>query len=419
MKLKFQDIYNSYLGVFSSLFFFAPKMVGLLVVLLLVVTVVGAIRKEMKFQFQWVFVFPALLYLAYLIGILFTDHMNLAKGYAENKLAFLVLPALFSFKPSFRLSIGHVLIGASTGIFITSVIGIFNSIGCIQDGGLLKNCLTSVNISPLHHPTYYATFILVINYGIWWALKRKKPLMNLKWIIPFTIFSGMIFILCMSLAAMLCLAILIVVHLLRWIKNRFGKILFWSSAIISPVVLILFLSNFPIIKDEVNYTKGSVSAYMKDPVVWVNSKPGYKTGNEVRLVMWTVTVLEIMDHPLGVGTGNVDEALSKRLERHGQVELAEQDESGSIRYNPHNQLLQTGLELGIIGALLLITFLVLALRIARKHKNSFLMVIVLSLFVNGVFESMLQRQSGIIFYMFWICLMVIYSITEEKPTESA
>lgn len=418
MKFKFADIYNIYLGLFAGLFFFLPKMVGLLVILLVLLTLYGGIKKELKFNLTPLFIFPILLYLAYLTGILFTDHLNLAKGYAENKLAFLMLPLIFSFRPQFRYRISFPLIGAAVGIVISSILGIVNAFSCLNDGGVLLNCITSVNISPIHHPTYYATFILVITFGIWWARKREEPYMDLRWVIPFSILASIIFVLSMSLAAMLCLAILICVLVLRWIRMRFGQKVFWISTVLSPIVLIVFLSNFPVIKDEVNYTKGSIAAYWKDPVTWVNSKPGYKTGNEVRLVMWTVTVLEIVDHPFGVGTGNVDEALSNRLTRHGQLELAKQDDSGSIRYNPHNQFLQTGLELGILGALLLILFIVGSIRISAIYKNSFLMVIGISLVVNAVFESMLQRQSGIIFYMFWICFMVIFVMTDQKRSET-
>ncbi|TNF49912.1 MAG: O-antigen ligase domain-containing protein [Bacteroidetes bacterium] len=418
MKFKFADIYNVYLGLFAGLFFFLPKMVGLLVVLLVLLTLYGGIKKELKFKLTPLFVFPVLLYLAYLTGILFTDHMNLAKGYAENKLAFLILPLIFSFRPQFENRISFPLIGSAAGIVISSIMGIGNAFSCLNDGGLLMNCITSVNISPIHHPTYYATFILVITFGIWWARKREEPYLDLRWVIPFSVFASIIFVLSMSLAAMLCLAILICVLVLRWIKNRFGKKIFWVSTMLSPIVLIFFLSNFPVINDEVNYTKSSIAAYWKGPVAWVNSKPGYKTGNEVRLVMWTVTVLEIVDHPFGVGTGNVDEALSSRLSRHGQLELAKQDDSGSIRYNPHNQFLQTGLELGILGALLLILFIAGAIRKASFYRNSFLMVIGISLVVNAVFESMLQRQSGIIFYMFWICFMVIFAMTDQKRSET-
>jgi O-antigen ligase len=146
----------------------------------------------------------------------------------------------------------------------------------------------------------------------------------------------------------------------------------------------------------------------------VLKKTGYKTGNEVRLVMWTVTLEEIAKHPLGVGTGNVDAHLSQRLKQYGQLDLAKQDEHDAIQYNPHNQFLQTGLEIGLFGLFVLLFFIVQTWRLARTYKSYLLMAVVASLVVNSLFESMLQRQSGIVFYAFWICLLTVISVTNTK-----
>jgi hypothetical protein len=42
------------------------------------------------------------------------------------------------------------------------------------------------------------------------------------------------------------------------------------------------------------------------------------------------------------------------------------------------------------------------------------MAVVASLVVNSLFESMLQRQSGIVFYAFWMCLLTLISVTNTK-----
>lgn len=415
--MTFERLYNLLLSLLAGVFFFFPRISGLVIGIILLTVLYGTFKKEFQFKFSKTFLFPVLLYLAFIIGIIFTDHMNLALGYAENKLALLVFPLIFSFQPTFKLRVSHILIGSAIGLSIASLYGIYHSISCLQEGGLILNCITSVGISPIHHPTYFASFILIINFGIWWARKRNEPLMSLKWMIPFTVFMAVIFMLCLSLAAMLSVAILSVVLVLRWIRNKYGKTVFWISTILSPVVLIIFLFSFPVIKDDVKNTKRSITAYISDPIGYVEAKTGYKSGNEVRLIMWTVTTLEIMDHPFGVGTGNTDAVLSERLTRHGQVDLAKKSEDGTIKYNPHNQYLQTALELGIIGALLLILFLTSSIRMALRRKNAFLLVIPLSLMINTIFESMLQRQSGIVFYLFWICLMLLFVNAERNRND--
>jgi O-antigen ligase len=107
------------------------------------------------------------------------------------------------------------------------------------------------------------------------------------------------------------------------------------------------------------------------------------------------------------------------LKHYGQFDLAKQDEHGAIQYNPHNQFLQTGLEIGILGLLALLLVVGVSWRIARQHKNYLLMAVLTSLVLNSLFESMLQRQSGIVFYSFWICVLVMMSTPylKEKVSE--
>jgi O-antigen ligase len=416
-EAAYHRYYQLALGLFAGLFFVAPKLVGLGVVLLILVLLLGAVLKHLVFRFRPMFLLPVALYLAYLTGILFTNHPVLANGYAESKLSFLIFPVIFSFVPKNGIQLRGSIIGAAIGIVITGIIGILNSMEVFRSGGGLISSFLSVNISPLHHPSYFATSILVITFGLWYFYKEKESWISLKWLVPFTLFATVIFILCLSLAAMLFLTLVFIVLILSFIRSRWGKVPFIAVLVMAPLLVWGLLSFLPGIRDEVNNTKVSVGKFLKSPEGFVIGKPGDKTGNEVRLVMWTVTCYEIMDHPFGVGTGNVDEHLSERLEHYGQKDLAKQDENGGIRYNPHNQFLQTALEIGVPGMLLLIAFIVGTLWIAHSRKDPFFQVLVYSLLINSLFESMLQRQSGIIFYSFWICLMVVYSFNQSKTAE--
>jgi O-antigen ligase len=75
------------------------------------------------------------------------------------------------------------------------------------------------------------------------------------------------------------------------------------------------------------------------------------------------------------------------------------------QYNPHNQFLQITLEIGILGILLFFSLFVIGFKIAYKHGNWILAIVLFNLFFNSIFESMLQRQSGIVFYTLLICLI--------------
>jgi hypothetical protein len=43
-----------------------------------------------------------------------------------------------------------------------------------------------------------------------------------------------------------------------------------------------------------------------------------------------------------------------------------------------------------------------------------LLILSASLAFNGLFESMLQRQSGIVFYSFWSVLLVVWSFQNQQ-----
>ena len=130
--------------------------------------------------------------------------------------------------------------------------------------------------------------------------------------------------------------------------------------------------------------------------------------------MWTVSIKTWAKHPFGVGTGNVDEYLSKELMHVGQFELAKLDQNFEIKYNPHNQFLQIGIELGIIGIIVFLWSLFQTIKIGFRSQNWLLIFLVFCLIFNCLFESMLQRQTGIVFFIFWICLLVVYS-TSTNP----
>ncbi len=412
--LSFANVYRIYLGVFSFLFFCVPNLTSLGVILFIPIVLTGIYRKELRFHFQWTMMLLIAVYLIYLIGIFFTDNMYLASLYAENKLSFLIFPLLFLFRPTFTLSYVSLLMGSTLGILGASIIGILSAYGCYANGGELRTCFTSVYISTLHHPTYFSTFIALVVFGVWGAFLRKEPFFKVSWILPFSLFALIMFTLCLSLSAFLFVAILAAAIVLRWILNRYGKKVYRAFLLASPLIISLFLVLMPGLRNDVRYTYSTVKKYMHDPKGFLSGKTGYNTGNEVRLVMWTVTMEEIAKYPLGVGTGNVDAHLSHRLKQYGQLDLAKQDEHGAIQYNPHNQFLQTCLEIGIFGLFVLLLFIGQTWRLARTYKNYLLMALVASLVVNSIFESMLQRQSGIVFYAFWMCLLTLISISNTK-----
>ena len=71
------------------------------------------------------------------------------------------------------------------------------------------------------------------------------------------------------------------------------------------------------------------------------------------------------------------------------------------KLNAHNQYLQTALSIGFFGLIVLLISLFLPFVDSFKNGNFLLIIFLLIISFNFLFESMLERQSGVVFYAFF------------------
>lgn len=119
-----------------------------------------------------------------------------------------------------------------------------------------------------------------------------------------------------------------------------------------------------------------------------------------------------LQRPLfGYGASRYRAALAERYEADGY-------EYGAKRVqNAHNQYLETVLSVGSFGLLLLLVFFLLPLWRAWKGRRYFLPALLMSTIVciNLLFESMLERQMGLLFIGYFMTLIVLLiNIQENK-----
>jgi O-antigen ligase len=208
---------------------------------------------------------------------------------------------------------------------------------------------------------------------------------------------------CMSLAGLLFLFLFFLSAFIHYISSKIGvkKTLLFTA--LGPIVLYGLILITPPLKSQWEEAKKVTVDFVYNPTTFIKDPLNSQKGSGVRLIMWTIATHVLAEHPLGVGTANVDDYLFIKLIKLKQHTLAQ------MHYNPHNQYLQTGIEIGVFGLLVLLILLFRTTRMAMKQRNYLLLFVVLNLAFNMLFESMLQRQSGVIFYTFWICLLVVYS----------
>lgn len=126
------------------------------------------------------------------------------------------------------------------------------------------------------------------------------------------------------------------------------------------------------------------------------------TGSSIRLfqarVFWEL-LQEEKKHFFGYGFNSSQEQIKAK---HIQYNLY----PGFHNYNFHNQYLQTMAELGIIGLLSLGFIFINFLKIPFKSRSLFSILTAVVFLVLFLTESYLVRQRGIVYFLFYYCLII-------------
>lgn len=413
--LNAERIFALCLGLFSFLIISFPKLVAPALLIIALSILYLYIQKKITWKMYPTHLLFILLYSAYIIGIYFAFQISDGLKYAEYKLVFLIIPLLFSFKPLFKINITPAVAGLLLGVLLNTVKGAIASYTCVVAGGETMNCWTSSWFSYIHHPSYFSSFIIIAIGGIWLVFYKKRKYFKSLLLLLTTIICLCSYMLCFSLAGLLFLFLVIGVLVMYYLVKKFNVLIAFTIGVATLLVSSYLLFQTPKFQVEFQEMKTSNQAYFSDTDEFLYSKGNgaYIMGNEIRLIMWTLSSQLIIEHPFGVGTGNVDYYMAQKLKKYKMDHVIEH------KYNPHNQFLQTTLEIGVLGLFLYLGILISALVIAYRNKSFFLILIVSALVFHSLFESMLQRQSGVVFYTFWIVLMVTSLTSEYKSLEDS
>ncbi len=397
------------LGLFALLSVAVPNLTSVSILILAIFIILAYVKKSISFQWNKLTQLFTVLYLVYLIGVLFTDNTEIASKYLEYKLSFIIFPFLLSFKYKNRdFTIKWPIIGLILGVLIAGVYGVVNAFICQSNGG--ESCFVTVSISPVHHPTYFMTYVVLAISGAWYGRSKKWKFFSLYWIVPYTVLGVLLHTYALSFSGLLFLILVFGAILLYFIYKKFGKVPAIILVVLFPIIAFVAIKKIPSIRGEYEGSVKYVAAFVDNPTQFIKDRDPGMSGSEQRLVMWLVSIEQIKEHPFGAGTGNVDDVLGDRLRELGRNELAKKN------LNPHNQYLQTTVEIGFSGLIVLLSIIILVFIYAMRNKNWLLLLVISSLAFNSLFESMLQRQSGIVFYTFWICLLLLL-IKKQPETE--
>ena len=394
-----------------GLFFISPKSSSLVVVLLIILTGFAIAKKQVSFVFEPLFLAFILFYLAYVVGAIATHHPNEAFHYFERKLSLLLFPLIFSFRYKEPLDLRKITLGMVGGALAVFVLGVIHSTQIYKTTHDFNNSFGSVSFSYIHHPTYLAAMTTIVLLFVREGYKQKWKGFSIYFLLGCFILTSLTLLFCFSFAGILFFMLVFAVVILKWIYQRVNRGVFVFFMVLIPLIPILAYKSNIHVQIEMDEAFIDLKNYLHDPEhVYVRAKEN-GSGNNIRLLMWTVSTQEFLAHPFGAGTANVDDVLAARLKIHDLDEIA------SRNLNPHNQYLQVAVEIGIVGLLLFLSIFYLAFKKAKMIRSSVLFWLTLSLLFNSLFESMLQRQSGVVFYTFVICLLSVYPKMKVQENE--
>lgn len=322
---------------------------------------------------------------------------------SEIKLSILVFPLAFfisnhNFKNSYRSIFKSFIEGALTAILLC----VFNA--CINYY-YEKNIEVFFydRLSLFAHASYfsmYLNFAIALLYYFWFTPSKKdyiKPIVNFSLSIIFSLFILM-------LSSKTGIFTLLMIHLsagfywfIQYNKVKQG--------------LVLIISIFSIISLSLYYSPSVLNriTLMIDSVVNYDDNPN--TSTKIRLVAWKESYSLIKEKPIfGYGVGDVSNVLTNKYNERGFFELADK------HLNSHNQFIQLLIGSGIVGFFYFLYLITIPFFRNLSSSQSFIYALFTILIIlNFMTESMLETQSGVIFFSFFITLF--YCISYPKETK--
>lgn len=246
------------------------------------------------------------------------------------------------------------------------------------------------------HPSYLAMYVIIsvfISFESWfdYSINIRQ---RIFWLIASLILLISIYFLS-SRAGFLAIVITIPFYFYHKLKNRQkGKVILIS-------VLLFFLVSIPILRT--NERIGVLLDQIYDGTLTKN------VSQDGRILIWESSFKIIRNNLfLGVGTGDVRTELVKEYKLIGDEDLI------NSQYNAHNQFIEILLENGIVGLVLFLTIIGFMIYKAIADKNLLFGVFIITVLVFFMFETVLYRLSGVVFFSLFTFFLLFIPKSEVK-----
>ncbi|MEP7263551.1 MAG: O-antigen ligase family protein [Bacteroidota bacterium] len=377
---------------------FSSWMASLVLAFLFVLCLIYKISEKKFLRFSsFVMLWLILFYLLHVTGLLYTENYSYAGLDLQIKLSFLLMPLLIDQIPLPASAFRRLTRSFIAGCTLFSLILLVNAVMeyYIWHNGSSFFYTDFCSLQHVAYLTLYincALFFLADEFFRLPGYRLRNRYLLVLWMIFLVIIITLLASRTAQMAALVSVSLYL--FLLRRKTSRFASSLTFSG--ITAVAMILI---FLLISGNRNRFDNPVS----QPVPITNNIDVNESStiqHNVRFEVWKNTLEVYRQHPvLGVGTGDIKDALNR------QYELAGFREGLEFNLSPHNQFLHTLLVLGIPGIITLLLIFGLAARNAVIHHNLLIPVLLIAVFINCMTEGILEKQAGVLFFTFFLIVL--------------
>ncbi len=354
-----------------------------------------------KSQRFYIFLLP-ILYLLYALSVFYSENISEAFFNLEIKLSLLAFPIIFLLQIRLltNANITKILLSFVYGTIVSSVICFTNGVfKYIQTNDFYTSFLYKY-LSIFHHTSYFSMYVnfAIIILLILFFIKKISGLKVLSFV-PFLIIISWLL---MSRAGILTLFLTFIAFIIALLVKKQYKlsVIILGFSLIFSLILINLSSH--------SYKRISSSYYFISSIFQKDTSKD----NSSRTVTWSGAWQVIKEHPLtGVGIGDAKDEITESHKKNNFQFAYEK------RLDAHNQFLQTWVTVGILGLIIILILFAWGIINSIKNRSFILPSFFLLTGINFLFESMLETQSGVVFFSYFIILLYIETINKVKETK--
>jgi O-antigen ligase len=352
-----------------------------------------------KFKRNKVVAFLILPFFIYLVGLVYSENQAFGWEDISVKLPIVLFPILLVTGFNLSEKLPQILKAFIYSMSICCLISIVY--GFIKYEQLPTYSLLDAFL----HPSYLAMYLNVAICFILLLIDTNKGVFgNIGHIITLCILSITIW-LSLSKSGILLWSIIVIasVTYIVFFKRRF--VVFGLIVIISGIALgFVAYNKLPGFQERFTYALNSFNNKTEiDPATTESS--------QVRVLIWGNAIELFQENMLlGVGTGDIKDELFVKYKRDGMTGALDK------KLNVHNQYLQILATLGLIGFITFLISIIYPLALSIRLQNLYYLSFILVFGFNILFESMLEKQDGVVFYAFLNSLLFFhFKPVDKKP----